>query len=153
MTVEANFSKTSGSVALARRFTEEVLGGISGAVAAEIVLMVSELATNAVLHAATSFRLRLERTNDFVRVEIADGGSGDVHRRSLSEWDLHGRGLQIVAKLSDQWGMTEPRDGEKAVWFVRNLRPLAFSGFCAEASPSNTERSRPRKATPAVPGD
>lgn len=83
MTVEANFSKTSGSVALARRFTEELLGGISGAVAAEIVLMVSELATNAVLHAATSFRLRLERTNDFVRVEIADGGSGDVHRRSL----------------------------------------------------------------------
>ena len=73
MTVEANFSKTSGSVALARRFTEEVLGGISGAVAAEIVLMVSELATNAVLHAATSFRLRLERTNDFVRVESRMG--------------------------------------------------------------------------------
>ena len=59
MPVEAHFDKTIGSVALARRFTEEVLGGVPATVMFDIVLMVSELAANAVLHGSTTFALSI----------------------------------------------------------------------------------------------
>ena len=121
MTVEANFSKQPRSVALARRFTEEVLGGVPTPTVHEIVLMVSELATNAVVHAATTFRLSIERTDKLVRVEVLDGGGGHTHLRSPSNGDLHGRGLQLVDALSDQWGTTEYGEDGKTVWFVRSL--------------------------------
>ncbi len=125
MTVEANFDKTADSVALARRFAEEVLGGVPAAVTLDIVLMVSELATNVVVHAATPFGLKIERTHEFVRVEVVDGGGGYVHLLSPSLDDPQGRGLQLVELLSDQWGTTELADRRKAVWFVRSLAASA----------------------------
>ena len=83
--------------------------------------MVSELATNAVVHAASTFRLSIERTDTLVRVEVVDGGGGHTHLRSPSNGDLHGRGLQLVDALSDQWGTTECGEHGKTVWFVRSL--------------------------------
>ena len=121
MTAEANFSRQPRSVALARRFTEEVLCGVPAPIAIEIVLMVSELATNAVVHAATAFRLNIERTDKLVRVEVVDGGGGHAFLRSPTDSDVRGRGLQLVDTLSDQWGTTEDGDDGKTVWFVRSL--------------------------------
>lgn len=143
MTVEAKFSKQPDSVALARRFTEEVLGGVPAPIAIEIVLMVSELATNAVVHTTTAFRLSIERTEKLVRVGVADGGGGHAHLRSPSMRDLHGRGLQLVDALSDQWGTTEGGDDGKTVWFVRNLA----TAESAERDQEYLDSQRPRRAT------
>lgn len=140
MTVEATFSKTSDSVALARRFAEEVLGGVPASIALDIVLMVSELATNAVVHAATMFRLSIERTHEFVRVEVVDGGDGHPRLQTPSNSDLHGRGLQLVQRLSDQWGAIE-NDGRKIVWFVRRLA-LPDAGRAGNVDPATRPRSK-----------
>jgi anti-sigma regulatory factor (Ser/Thr protein kinase) len=120
MTVEVRFDGKPESVARARRFAEAALGGVSAPVLIDVVLMVSELATNAVVHAATTFSLRIEKSEEVIRVEVVDGGSGRVRLQSPSHRDVHGRGLQLVESLSDQWGTRE--DGQaKVVWFVRNL--------------------------------
>ncbi len=151
MTVEANFSKQPRSVALARRFTEEVLGGVPTSTANEIVLMVSELATNAVVHAATTFRLSIERTNKLVRVEVLDGGGEHTHLRSPSNMDLHGRGLQLVDTLSDQWGTTECGENGKTVWFVRNLVTDGPGGRDQEVLIGEVRPRWPRGTGPSAP--
>jgi anti-sigma regulatory factor (Ser/Thr protein kinase) len=120
MTVEATFESNPDSVALARRFTAEALGGVSLPIASDVVLLVSELATNAILHAATRFNLCIERSEESIRVEVVDRGVGQARRQSPSPSDLHGRGLQLVENLSDEWG-TRQEGSTKAVWFVRNL--------------------------------
>ncbi len=151
MTVEANFSEQPDAVALARRFTEEVLGGVPGPIAHEIVLMVSELATNAVVHAATTFRLSIERTDKLVRVEVVDGGGGHALLRSPSNRDCHGRGLQLVDTLSDQWGTTEGGDDGKKVWFVRNLVTAGPAGATRRVSVRNVRQRWLRGSGPSAP--
>ena len=123
MTIKANFDQKVEAVALARRFAEEVLGGVATDVVLEVMLMVSELATNAVVHAGTTFSLGIERTDGWVRVEVMDGGSGDVQVLAPSKGDSQGRGLQLVELLSDRWGTTPLAEAGKVVWFVRNLFP------------------------------
>jgi anti-sigma regulatory factor (Ser/Thr protein kinase) len=120
VTVEASFDSSLDSVALARRFAADALDGVSLPVASDVVLLVSELATNAILHAATRFDLCIERSDEAIRVEVIDGGAGQARRQSPSPSDLHGRGLQLVESLSDDWG-TRQDGSTKAVWFVRNL--------------------------------
>ena len=71
MTVRATFDTTAGSVALAREFTREVMNGVPLVQLEEIVLMVSQLTTNAIAYAATTkFRLTIERTDHIARVEV-----------------------------------------------------------------------------------
>ena len=79
--------------------------------------VVSELATNAVLHARTPFRVRLVLSQDYVRIEVHD----DVHRlpsrRFFSDQAASGRGLAVVEHLSDSWGVVPDGDGGgKTVW-------------------------------------
>jgi anti-sigma regulatory factor (Ser/Thr protein kinase) len=150
MTVEVSFDGKPESVARARRFTEGALGGVSASTVIDVVLMVSELATNAVVHAATTFSLRIDKSEEIIRVEVVDGGSGRVRLQSPSNRDVHGRGLQLVASLSDQWGTRE--DGQtKAVWFVRNLGAASIGrhrqGTVAHQEPSGAlTRSRAKQA-------
>ena len=87
-----------------------------------VSLMVSELATNCVLHANADFTLTIERTIRHVRVDVADGGSGRVATRRPEPTEVSGRGLSIVDRLSDTWGVTEYLDREgKSVWFMVRL--------------------------------
>jgi anti-sigma regulatory factor (Ser/Thr protein kinase) len=80
-------------------------------------LLVSELVTNAVIHGRTAATVVVHRPPDTMRVTVRDdnpalpeiGESPDVSAEG-------GRGLLIVAKLSDRWGI-EAGDGGKAVWF------------------------------------
>jgi len=84
--------------------------------------MVSELATNCVRHANTDFTMTIEQTMRHVRVEIADGGSGQVATRHPEPTELSGRGLRIIDRLSDTWGVTQhPDRAGKSVWFTVGL--------------------------------
>jgi anti-sigma regulatory factor (Ser/Thr protein kinase) len=76
------------------------------------VLIASELATNAVIHAATPYRVAIE-TNDVIRIEVSDESPKTPAVTPSSEG---GWGLQVVEKLSAVWG-TSPFNGyRKVVW-------------------------------------
>ena len=83
-----------------------------------VLLGVSELVTNAVVHAGSHAELALRLADGVLRVEVRDLGQGTVSRvrREATVDDLHGRGLLLVEALSSAWGVTEDPDG-KTVWF------------------------------------
>jgi anti-sigma regulatory factor (Ser/Thr protein kinase) len=123
---ERRFSHTPASVAQARHF---VLGAVSNVPAESremIAVMVSELATNALRHAETSFSIRVDQARGTVRVEVSDGGEGRPAVRSPEPSEPSGRGLRIVESLSDAWGVTAASGAGKTVWFtlaVPNAEP------------------------------
>jgi hypothetical protein len=80
---------------------------------------VSELVTNAVVHAGTSIRVRIEELPSCVKLTVYDGSvARPVLRLStrISDETESGRGLWIVDACSSDWG-TDLTDGEgKAIW-------------------------------------
>jgi hypothetical protein len=89
-----------------------------------VSLMVSELATNALLHASGGFEVAVDRSERTVSVSVSDRGDGTPVLQSPKFSEPHGRGLRIVATLSDQWGISGTPDG-KAVWFRLHLEESA----------------------------
>jgi serine/threonine-protein kinase RsbW len=106
------------SVRSARVFTAGVLGddGVEASVIELAVLLVSELVTNAALHAQRKIRLTVYVDSHWVRVEVEDEGQGEPVLRPPAPTSLHGRGLAVVEQLSTDWG-TDRHDGRKVVWF------------------------------------
>jgi anti-sigma regulatory factor (Ser/Thr protein kinase) len=111
-----------GSIAAARHFVAEAVTGVSAELLDILVLLVSELATNSVVHAASPFRVRVEVGDRAVRIEVHDLDSGRIEIAHATPEDLHGRGLSIVDVLSDDWGVIRSADESgKTVWFILNL--------------------------------
>src|SRR3954470_18715294 len=81
-------------------------------------LLVSELVTNAVVHAASAVEVEVavDDTGLTVRVRDADTGPLVMRAGGGSELDEGGRGFVLVDRLADSWG-TEHRGGRKVVWF------------------------------------
>ncbi|HET7798918.1 MAG TPA: MEDS domain-containing protein [Humibacillus xanthopallidus] len=104
------------SVPSARHFVVDVLRAwgmdhLDG----DAAIVISELATNALRHAETPFRVVLDRQQDGVRLGVEDAARNPLARRSPSSYDLGGRGVDIVEALSRRWGWTELPSG-KLVW-------------------------------------
>jgi anti-sigma regulatory factor (Ser/Thr protein kinase) len=113
-----SFAPSLASATGARRFTEQVLDGWQIDDVRDVVrLLVSELVINAVLHARTAVTLCLHHEPGRLRVEVSDGSTAPPVLRSPGPRAATGRGLQIVANLSDEWGVDMQREG-KTVWFV-----------------------------------
>ncbi len=112
------FGPDPTSVPQARRFAGEVLRGYPTEFVETIQLMVSELATNSLVHGGTGFSLQIECGERDVRVEVSDGGPGNPEIHVPAPTVAHGRGIQMVDVLSDQWGILRAQ-GEtgKTVWF------------------------------------
>ncbi|MFJ2090588.1 ATP-binding protein [Streptomyces sp. NPDC087901] len=87
--------------------------------AGEAALLVSELATNALLHGCMRgrlFRVHLSLTASTLRIEVSDPrGERLPGLREAGADDCYGRGLLIVAQLADHWGV-EPRTVGKTVY-------------------------------------
>ncbi|MGW0768881.1 SpoIIE family protein phosphatase [Streptomyces sp. NPDC002676] len=84
----------------------------------EIELVADELMTNALLHTegAAIVTLRvLDGTERRLRIEVEDSSSALPRRREAGENGVSGRGLLLVDRLTDVWGV-EARGGGKAVW-------------------------------------
>jgi anti-sigma regulatory factor (Ser/Thr protein kinase) len=87
----------------------------------DATLLVSELVTNAVLHARAPVDVVVRKGRHSVRVEVFDEGTG-VPQVSFSELDsLHGRGLGLVQAVATRWGVSEDHEGGKTVWFELSL--------------------------------
>jgi anti-sigma regulatory factor (Ser/Thr protein kinase) len=120
---------TRESVAAARRFVERLLARLDPDVAHTVKLMVSELATNCVRHAGTPYTMTVDDRGDEIRVEFRDTGEGRAYVRNPPPQEPHGRGLQIVSTLADDWGIEQDVGTPgKTTWFSYVVRrPLAAS--------------------------
>jgi anti-sigma regulatory factor (Ser/Thr protein kinase) len=150
MIVRRSFNLNRSSVGASRRFIGETLADLPQEMQEAITLMVSELATNAIVHALTGFEVCVERDDSNVRVEVADVGGGRPELQAPSANDTHGRGLQIVKSLSDQWGIIEMAEMGKTVWFMVALDPAG--GPDSDRASRGNKRSRPTRRPAQAPG-
>ena len=110
------FSPEPSSTRQARQRVSAALEARSlDAAAPTAELVVSELVTNAVLHARTPIEVRLTVRPDLVRIEVHDGTSRRPPRRYFSDEATSGRGLRLVEELSEAWGVEMDGAG-KTVW-------------------------------------
>jgi len=79
-------------------------------------LVASELATNAMVHANTAFRVTLAALSETVLLTVRDDSRSVPVRRTARAMDEGGRGLEIVNLVSLEWGISEDAAGSKAVW-------------------------------------
>ncbi len=113
-----SFAPLPDAVAMARAYVTEQLHPLPVALCETAALLVSELATNAILHGPGSFEVSVGRSAIGVRVGVSDAGGGDPILRAPALTDEHGRGLQLVAALADRWGVAANVDSPgKTVWF------------------------------------
>ena len=105
------------SVARIRRFAVETSRSTAPGVDADTVaLLVSEVATNALVHGTGRVRVRVRPTGQGLRVEVHDEDPSLPSRRRASPMDEGGRGIALVDALSSGWGAETTPDG-KTVWF------------------------------------
>ena len=154
-----------GSASQARSFVREALGRWSlGHLADDASVVVSELATNVMLHARTDFVVTVERSGPGVRVSVRDGdrspvllpvsvthppaslleddGDLDALEQLLSVSATTGRGLRLLGALASSWGVDHADDG-KTVW------ALLGDGV---PEPAAHVEGRPPPAAPASEG-
>ena len=118
MATEWRFHPAARSVVEARRRVSEALQEWHlVALCDAVVLLTSELVTNAVLHARTPVTVTVTREGDGVRVSVADGSHVTPARRRTSATATTGRGLQLLDKLADHWAVDTDSHG-KTVWFT-----------------------------------
>ncbi|WP_329213344.1 SpoIIE family protein phosphatase [Streptomyces sp. NBC_01485] len=84
-------------------------------------LVVSELVTNAIRYGAAPIQLRLIRDRTLI-CEVSDGSSTSPHLRRAHESDEGGRGLLLVAQLTQRWGSRQTDRG-KTIWAEQTLEP------------------------------
>jgi anti-sigma regulatory factor (Ser/Thr protein kinase) len=145
---QISLPSSPASAAAARRFIEARVAAWSLPKAAgeQLVLVGSELVTNAVLHARTPLTLSLEHHPDRVRISVKDASPAPATLRRYRPDDLTGRGLGVVAALSHRWGINAAPDG-KVVW-----AEVAAAGGAPPAvpRPPNLRPGPSRAATPAA---
>ncbi|MGW4759867.1 SpoIIE family protein phosphatase [Streptomyces chartreusis] len=128
----ASFDPVGRSVASARSFVRDTLQGWGFAdIVDDAVVLTSELVTNAVVHAGTSADVLCLRSEEGVRIEVADRypereiplQGSPVNMGSPDREG--GRGLQLCAALAGRWGV-EYTPTHKQVWFQLDLpeRPV-----------------------------
>jgi anti-sigma regulatory factor (Ser/Thr protein kinase) len=105
------------SVSAARRFVRGALSDLDAAQACDdAVTLVSELATNAVIHARTPYTIVVSHEGDTVRVGVHDLSAVNPRRRAYGLDATTGRGLRLLATLASSWGI-DAETGGKVVWF------------------------------------
>jgi anti-sigma regulatory factor (Ser/Thr protein kinase) len=90
----------------------------------DVVLVVSELLGNAVIHGGPPILLTLRAEHGVLSGAVTDRGPGWPTIRAACTDREHGRGLRIVAALTDGWGVEPvPTGVGKTIWFTLAHRP------------------------------
>lgn len=120
----------AAAVGDARRFLRRALDGwgVDPEASDTAVLCVSELVTNAVIHADTGCSVHVAMKDDVLTVTVRDHGSPNAASGVMIEEPLrvHGRGLQLVEALANRWGSEHDTAGT-TVWFALDLQPESWS--------------------------
>ncbi|MFC9886627.1 SpoIIE family protein phosphatase [Streptomyces pilosus] len=143
----ASFEPLGRSVASARSFVRDTLQGWGfGDIVDDAVVLTSELVTNAVVHAGTSADVLCLRSEEGVRIEVADRYPEREIPLQGSPVDMGspdregGRGLQLCAALAGHWGV-DYTPTHKTVWFQLDLPARAVG----------TRSAGPALPTPLLP--
>ncbi|MCU1497923.1 MAG: Regulatory protein [Acidimicrobiales bacterium] len=83
----------------------------------DAVLMVSELITNALVHAHSTAEISVDREGAGVRVAVTDQSPARPVVRPADPRRVGGNGMRIVEALSDTWGTISHANAGKEVWF------------------------------------
>gem|GEM_PF-3120711 len=114
--LDLDLEATVHAPATARAAVRQALEGVGEAQMDVAVLLVSELLANAVLHAGTDVRLRLDLGDRLVRVEVEDSVARPPDPVDSDQAAEGGRGWLLVRQLADRCGWTTLSNG-KIVWF------------------------------------
>jgi anti-sigma regulatory factor (Ser/Thr protein kinase) len=89
----------------------------------DIELLVSELVTNAVLHARSDARVTMDHLGNRVRVTVTDHSPAPPRLREYGPEAVTGRGVFLVDRLAQDWGVEHWDDNGKNVWFELGVAP------------------------------
>jgi anti-sigma regulatory factor (Ser/Thr protein kinase) len=110
------FAASPDAPRAARRFVVETLEGLGCTnCVADAQLVVSELVTNAVVHAQTDLTVALALSSDAIRIEVRDRNRTPPMARSPAAFSMSGRGLPLIDAVTSAWGVNQFGDG-KVVW-------------------------------------
>jgi len=114
---------TMASAGMARNFARETLATWCGVedlrdddAVDDVVLVVSELVSNAIRHVHRGCDLRLVLTDAVIRIECVDDGEGTPELLPRSTTRAFGRGLDLIDALTAAWGVEPMARQGKAVW-------------------------------------
>jgi anti-anti-sigma regulatory factor/anti-sigma regulatory factor (Ser/Thr protein kinase) len=86
------------------------------------VLLASELVTNAIVHARTDLRLRVELRGDLLHLAVRDGNPWQLRPATIPDPEAEGgRGLWLVDQRARAWGVNRHPDGGKVIWCTLTL--------------------------------
>ena len=105
------------AIGRARNEVEDALSraDVDARTSGDLMLLVSELVTNAVRHARSDrFEVRLDVGPDRLRLEVHDEGAGFEPRIAPPDGGTGGYGLFIVDRLASRWGVE--RDDGGVIW-------------------------------------
>jgi PAS domain S-box-containing protein len=115
--VRRSFAPHPSSVGDARRLVREQLNGAGRADLVEAAeLVVTEVVTNALVHAGTTIDVHSHVHDDGLRVEVTDGSTAMPQVRHHGDLAGTGRGLRLVSSTAHRWGVDSHERG-KTVWF------------------------------------
>jgi anti-sigma regulatory factor (Ser/Thr protein kinase) len=144
------------SVRLARDWVTGVLTDIGRDELTESArLAVSELVTNAILHAEPPMTVHVRGTVEHPRVEVTDHSMAPPQQRHARppvtlddefSWTTFGRGLDLVASFARRWGADiDPRGSGKVVWFepAAEIREIPTEGELFDLDEAIAQRGDP----------
>lgn len=113
---QAEFEAEQTSPRDARRFVRDLLSDQVEELLDTVELLLTEMVTNAVVHAGSGSTVSVQLLADHVHVEVRDRDRRAVQPRLVNDDAESGRGLALVEALARSWGTTPFADG-KIVWF------------------------------------
>jgi DNA-binding response OmpR family regulator len=114
------FDQDTQTPRAARRFVTQALTGWDdeeGDLTDTVTLLVSELVTNAVIHAGSEVEVMVRLTATAARIEVTDASGRALAPRNATNDEDSGRGLALVDSLARRWGVRPADGGGKTVWF------------------------------------
>lgn len=132
------------SVGAARGLVRELLNGADrNDLLDDAVLLISEIVTNALIHAGSTIRVRGRVDEQGIRVDVGDASPHQPMLRGYADTAGTGRGLALLVDLVDDWGVV-PDEVGKTVWFelggrsrheARQHDEAASRGFLDKSAP------------------
>jgi anti-sigma regulatory factor (Ser/Thr protein kinase) len=134
MTAQLTLPPKPSSVSAARRFVVDVLLDLDAEGAVDdAATLVSELATNAVLHARTPFTVEVALDEGVLRIGVLDHSPAVPRMRDYGAEATTGRGMRLIESISSRWGVRTADDG-KLVWFELSKQGVMEAGTPEEQS-------------------